>query len=69
MILFAALRSLLETITAAIGMLLRASGVLPALPVRPRPPRSADISDQLAYLGKLEDYATAMERALKGETA
>ena len=53
----------------AIGRLLRASGVLPALPVRPRPPRSADISDQFAYLGKLEDYASAMEQALKGETA
>lgn len=53
----------------AIGMLLRASGVLPALPVRPRPPRSADISVQTKYLTDLERYADAMERALKGETA
>ena len=53
----------------AIGMLLRASGVLPVLPVRPKAPRSADISVQTKYLTDLERYADAMERALKGETA
>lgn len=46
----------------AIGMLLAAGGVLPALPTRPRPPRSADVSDQLAYLGQLETYVEALER-------
>lgn len=46
----------------AIGMLLAAGGVLPALPTRPRPPRSADVSEQLAYLGQLETYVEALER-------
>lgn len=48
----------------AIGMLLRSGGALPALPKRPRAPRSADISDQLQYLGQLEDYADALEAAV-----
>lgn len=41
--------------------LMAAGGVLPALPTRPRAPRSADVSDQLAYLGKLETYVEALE--------
>lgn len=51
----------LATLYRAIGMLLAAGGVLPALPTRPHAPRSADVSDQLAYLGRLETYVAALE--------
>lgn len=54
----------LATLYRAIGLMLAAGGVLPALPTRPRAPRSADVSEQLAYLGKLEDYVVALEDRL-----
>lgn len=54
----------LATLYRAIGLMLAAGGVLPALPTRPRAPRSADVSEQLAYLGKLETYVAAIEDRL-----
>jgi len=54
----------LATLYRAIGLMLAAGGVLPALPTRPRAPRSADVGEQLAYLGKLEDYVVTLEDRL-----
>lgn len=36
-------------------------------PARPRPPRSADVSAQVAYTTALEKYASALEQQLTGQ--